>query len=470
MRKNWKKALSLVMAAAMTASLAACGGGAKKEEAPAAQSTEAEKTETSAAETAAETTAEPAAAEGLTVNTTDPIEITFSWWGGDARHEATLKAVEAFMEKYPNITVKSSYAAWDGWEDKMSSQFATGTAPDVNQINWNWITSFSSDGSAFYDLNKVSDILDLTQFSSDYLTQCTVADKLQGVPISMTGRIFYWNKTTYDQAGLATPTTLSELIEAGKVFKEKLGDDYYPLAMNEYDRTIFMVYYLESKYGKPWVENNELQYSKEEIQEGLDFIQSLEDEHVIPSIATIAGDGAASFDKNPKWMEGRYAGIFEWDSAATKQMGALNEGQEFVVGEEFADMGEYKGGFAKVSMCFGISENTKYPAECAALINFLLNEAEGVEPVGSERGIPCSAAGLQICKDKGLLNEVVAEANEKVLAYVSFPLDPKFEASALKATNEGVYWDAMAGLSYGDYDSDEAADVLIEGINKVLQK
>ena len=47
--------------------------------------------------------------------------------------------------------------------------------------------------------------------------------------------------------------------------------------------------------------------------------------HVIPSIATIAGDGAASFDKNPKWMEGKYAGIFEWDSAATKQQGALNE-------------------------------------------------------------------------------------------------------------------------------------------------
>ena len=91
-------------------------------------------------------------------------------------------------------------------------------------------------------------------------------------------------------------------------------------------------------------------------------------------------------------------------------------------------------------------------------------------PVGSERGIPCSAAGLQICKDQGLLDPIVTEANEKVLSYVSFPLDPKFEASALKATNEGVYWDVMAGLSYGDYDIDEASDVLIEGINKVLQK
>ena len=465
--KKWNRVLAAAMAAVMAAGLTACGGGKAPETTSAA--TEAAKAETEA-QAAAETTAAPAAAEGLAVNTTDPIEITFSWWGGDSRHEATLKAVDAFMKKYPNITVKSSYSAWDGWEDKMSSQFATGTAPDVNQINWNWITSFSSDGSAFYDLNKLSDILDLTQFSQGYLDQCTVAGKLQGVPISMTGRIFYWNKTTYEKAGLETPKTLAELTAAGKVFEEKLGKDYYPLAMNEYDRTIFMVYYLESKYGKAWVENSQLQYTKEEIEDGLQFIQSLEEQHVIPSIATIAGDGAASFDKNPKWMEGKYAGIFEWDSSASKFEKALSEGQEFVVGEELADMGDYKGGFAKVSMCYGISENTKYPAECAALVNFLLNEEAGVAPVGSERGIPCSAAGLQICKDQGLLDPIVTEANEKVLSYVSFPLDPKFEASALKATNEGVYWDVMAGLSYGDYDIDEASDVLIEGINKVLQK
>ncbi len=139
----------------------------------------------------------------------------------------------------------------------------------------------------------------------------------------MTGRIFYWNKTTYDQAGIETPD-LSRLKSSRKVFQEKLGDEYYPLAMNEYDRTIFMVYYLESKYGKAWVENNELQYSEDEIKDGLEFIQSLEADHVIPSIATIAGDGAASFDKNPKWMEeANTRGIFEWDSAATKQQGRV---------------------------------------------------------------------------------------------------------------------------------------------------
>ena len=49
-------------------------------------------------------------------------------------------------------------------------------------------------------------------------------------------------------------------------------------------------------------------------------------------------------------MEGKYAGIWEWDSSASKFEKALNEGQEFIVGDYFTDIGEYQGGFTKVSM------------------------------------------------------------------------------------------------------------------------
>lgn len=467
MKKSVKKLLAVSLASMMTLSLAACGGSSEpaKNESAATEAGSTEATEATEA-----TTAAPAEAEGLEVNTTDPITLSMSWWGGDSRHDATMAAVNKFMEKYPNITVEMQYAAWSGWEDKMSAAFATDSAADVNQINWNWITSFSADGSKFYDLNKLSDILDLTQFPEQHLAACTVADSLQGVPISMTGRIFYWNETTYEAAGLETPKTLADLKAAGPIFQEKLGDDYYPLVMNEYDRTIFMVFYLESVYGKAWVENGVLQYSEEEITEGMEFIQSLEDAHVIPSIKTILNDGAESIDKNENWMSGKYAGIFEWDSSATKFKGALNEGQEFVVGEELADMGDFNGGFAKVSMCFAISQNTQHPAECAALINFLLNEEEGVELMKSERGIPVSAAGLAICEEKGLLNETVSEANKKVLDYVGFPLDPKFESSALKNEPEGTYWEVMGSLSYGQYDAAEAAETLMDGINEVLNK
>ena len=68
------------------------------------------------------------------------------------------------------------------------------------------------------------------------------------------------------------------------VFQEKLGDDYYPMAMLEYERMLLMVYYLESKYGKDWVVDNVVNYTVDEVVDGLNWINSLEENHVMPKM------------------------------------------------------------------------------------------------------------------------------------------------------------------------------------------
>lgn len=465
--KNSARIMSGVLALTMTAALSACGSTDSGSTSTPKTTTKAAETTAAAADNGGEAAA-PAETAAQAAPASGDVSLKISWWGGDSRHEATQKAIDAFMAKNPNIKVDVQFGAWSGWEEAMSTAFYAGTAPDVNQINWNWLESYSSDGKTFLDLNSVSDYFDLSQYSQEALDTCALAGELQAVPVSMTGRIFYWNKSTFDKAGISTPKTLEELYAAGETFKNTLGDEYYPLAAGEYDRMILMVYYLESKYGKAWVENRVLNYSVDEIKDGLDFIDSLEDKHVIPTIATITGDGADSLDKNPKWMDGRYAGIFEWDSSASKFGSALAEGQELVVGDYFPDFGDTKGGFSKVSLAFAISENTAYPAESAMLLNFLLNEDEGTALMGSERGVPLSKAALANCEANGLLNAQVAEANRKVLEWVSFNLDSAFEDSKLKGNPDGVYYDAIGGLSYDEYDTAEAAKVLADGITAVL--
>lgn len=484
-----KKALAFALAGAMSVSLlAGCGGTASS-------STAADSTPAGDSTATADNSAEPAAdnafvtsdydfeaaaedlvdgvnealssaaevtagsgtaasALGSTVNTTDPITLTMSWWGGETRHTAYQDAIKAFMDKYPNIKVETNYAAWSGWEDKQSTALYSGTADDVMQVNWNWLSQYSGDGSKFVDLNQYSDIIDLTQFPESALTACTVAGELQAIPISMTGRIFYWNMKTFEAAGITeVPKTLDDLYAAGAAFQEKLGDDYYPLVLGEYDRMILMTFYLESVYGKDWVVDGALQYSTEEVAEGLKFITSLEDQHVIPTIPTMnaAGiDANNSTDKSEKWINGFYAGIFEWDSGATKYQGALPEGDQsyFTVGEEIKFGDAANGGFAKVSMGLAITETCEHPAEAAALINFLLNE-EGATIMGSECGIVTSAAGQTLAAEK--LNPLVKEANDKVLAFVSCQLDPTYESTDLKANPGGTYADVFGGLSYAEY-------------------
>ena len=392
--------------------------------------------------------------------------IKFAWWGGDSRHEATQQAVNAFMEKYPGINVEVNFGAWSDWESARALEFQSGTAADVNQINLSWINEFDSNADVFADLNEYADIIDMSQWDQVNLDMMKdSAGGQAGIPVSMTGRIFYWDKTTFEEAGLEVPTSLAELREAGKVFQEKLGDDYYPLALGEFDRTILMTFYLQAKYGKAFISDKTLNFTEEELQDGLDFIMSLEEEHVIPSIVTIDGDAADSLDQNPKFINGQYAGILEWDSAPLKYVNALAEGRELVVGNEFTDFGDNgsTGVFTKVSLGFAISATSAHPKESAMLIQYLCNDPEGAAILSSERGIPESKAAYAVLDEAGVLDPVIAEAHSKVMEASEYAEDPIFESNDLKGS-EGTYRYVFGGLSYEEFDTEEGAAELYDGI------
>ena len=88
--------------------------------------------------------------------------------------------------------------------------------------------------------------------------------------------------------------------------------------------------------------------------------------------------------------------------------------------------------------------------------------------MGSECGIPASTAGLAAAQAADAVKPLVLEANTKVLAFVDMPLDPYYESSKLKDTTDGVYTDVFDGFSYGDYDAEEAAEILLDGVTSVL--
>ena len=447
-RRDFLKVTGAVGAAGL---LAACGGNG------------------GAASSTASSAAEAASVAGLS---SDPVTLTMSWWGGESRHNAYQEALKAFSAEHTTITVNPTFAAWSGWEDTMSTKFAGGVAEDVCQINWNWLYNYSGNGQTLLDLNSVTDYLDMSQWDDAKLGACNVANAQQCVPISMTGRIFYWNMTTFNKAGITeVPATEDDLFAAGKAFQEKLGDDYYPLHLGAYDRMILMVFYLESKYGKDWADptTSTLNYTADEIAEGIDFIKSLVDGHVIMPLPTYYGaNGDGATHQSNEWITGKIAGIFEWDSAASKYSSALDDSNKdgFTVGEEIK-FGDNNGGFSKVSMGLAITKTCKNVAEAATLINFLLNEEKGASIMGSECGIPASKAGLKFAQDAGAVKSLVADANAKVMAFTTNKLDPLFENNDLKASGTGIYQEVFDNIDYGDQTPEEAVETLLDGMESV---
>ena len=205
-----------------------------------------------------------------------------------------------------------------------------------------------------------------------------------------------------------------------------LGEEYYPLAMDAAARMNLMVSYLESTTGKAWVVDRQLQYSADEIKTGLEFLQALEENHVMPTLAAQQTNG--TLDQTPMWQNGQYAGTFAWDADAETYRSALKNASGFLVGDEIAFGGQANGGFSKVYLALAINSSCQHPKEAAILVNFLLNEDMGASIMGTACGLPDSVTGRTAATAAGLVNPLVVEANNRMMAFVDFPLDPTFEA------------------------------------------
>lgn len=395
--------------------------------------------------------------------------ITMSWFGNDQQHQAILSAIEKYEELNPNIDIQFTYGGSTGWKDYILNSYSSKTLPDINLICWNWIDSLCSldaTNTPFLNLESLSNYFDFTSFSKEALEVCTINHTLQALPVSLTGYSFYWNKDTFSDAGLSTPKSLSDLLNAGPIFLEKLGKRYYPLVLNEYERICFLVYYLQSVYGKPWILNNVLQYTADEITKGLDFIQSLEELHVIPTLDIL--NKIAPVISSSEWKNGQFAGIFETDSNALYYKQVL-ENNSFILGTYFEDIGTYQGGFVKVNYALAISKTASYPDECAKLIQFLLNEKSGVELMGTEYGIPASNTAIELLKKKKQIKKDVLKHHNLILSNSPFVMSTSFENTTLTNAS-GTYNTIMRDLSNKSISTKEAAELLVNMISNILNK
>lgn len=401
----------------------------------------------------------PTIAEGKTVN------LKMSWWGGDARHKQTLEAIKLFEEKYPEIKVKPEYGGWQGWQEKVTTQIVGNTSPDVMQINWNWIDLFSRDGDGFYDLNKVKDILELDKnYSQELLDQCIVNGKLNALPVGVTGKVFYINKTTYEKAGLPVPTSFDEMIKSAKVIREKLGDDYYAFDTDAYGAILLMLYKLEQETGKPFIVDNKVAYTEAEVIEAVRFYDNLVKEKVMPSLKVRAAAGFIPLDQHPGWIQGRYAGTYEWDSSAQKWQDALEAGQELVVAPYPQDFGTNKSGFNKVSMAYAIKKNTKHPEEAATLIHFLTSDPEAIKILGTSRGVPSNETAVAVLKENNQLTGLGFEANTVVKEFAGKGIHPLFEHKRLNTELRTI----VENLGYEQKTIEETARDIINITNEFL--
>lgn len=382
--------------------------------------------------------------------------IILSWWGNDERHKYTMEGVDHFMEENPEIQVNCRYGEWNGFEKRMEVWTNSHNEADVMQINYAWLDTYSKDGTGYYDLNQLSEYINLDAFSDKCKEYGTRNGHLNALPIAMNSQVFYYNQDILDQYGLSCPENWDDLFEIAEVVSK---DGKYLLGMSKKQVFMLLIAYYEQSTGKAMFnDDGKLAASKEEIADILVFYKKLIDEHVLCPVDI--------FD-NAMYQNGQVVGIMCWISDTQKYRDALEEKGVKVSLCLYPMMEGAKrsGWYIKPATMWAISADTKSPKDAAVLLEYLLNDPYMVSLAGTEKGVPVSSKAVEVLSENGLseTNEYIATEEINKRADEINIIIPNIEKEAIieafKQNADEYLYDRM--------DADECAGLIYDSIMAV---
>lgn len=454
-----KKYLAIPAVLCLAASLlTACGGG---------------KSETSAANTKAEQ-GQTTAAEKETAKTadggSDQITLRFSWWGGEERLAATLDVIKQFEELNPNVKIEPEYGSSDGYADKLATQLASGTAPDIIQIDPGLMPALVSDETNYFlDLNTSS--FDFSNFDENYYKlriNGFYDGKQLGIPTGISGGAVLVNKGLADQIGIDfhTQYTWDDLFDWAKKVRE-FDDSMYLICSNkDYVANILANNYAKQLSGKTFIneETKEINLTAEQWQEVYTFVKRLYDEEVIAPASYSAAYSGDNMQSDPNWIAGKYVCSFTYMSTM-ETLAAANTDAEYTAGlfplYQGSDVDAWN---ANCPQIIAINAKSKNPEAAVEFLDYFFNNEKAMETLGCTRSVPPTAKAREICTADGSLSKLLAEAADVAGSYSGMVDDKYFSAAEAKQ----ILIDEVEAVGFGVANPESASEETISLLNNYI--
>lgn len=460
MKKRMSKLAALLLAGTMTLSMLGCGS-ANTKTAPAETTTDT--VEEAKTDTASETVDAEESAE--------PVTIKITWWGGQTRHDYTQQLLDLYTELHPNVTFEAMPAGWDGYFDKLSTQAAAGSMPDIVQMDYLYISTYAKNNTVA-DLQQFIDdgTIDTSNIDENILKTGQIDGKLAGLVLSTSVMSVGYNPEVLAEAGVEEPTTdwtWNDFITACQTVTEKTGK--FGAALSPVIDTNNFHYWVRQSGEKLFSDDNKsLGYADDEVLTSyLSMWQDLMDQGVAPNPDEWAQIETLGQEAGPV-VTGDGAMIFEWNNYANKVAG-VNDKIKMVT-MPLADDSDNKGLWLKPGMFFSIAETSQVKKEAAEFIDWFINSEEANDIIMGERGTPVSSAVRDYMSGSGNMTaqqeEMFAIVNEAAALSGETPAPDPIGMSEI---NE-AFRNAAYTVFYGQATPGEAAAAFRAEADAILSR
>jgi multiple sugar transport system substrate-binding protein len=326
------------------------------------------------------------------------VTLRLAWWGNPTRDERTLKVVDLYQKMYPNVTIEPETVGWAGYWDRINTQVASNSMPDVMQHDYAYLLQFVG-RNLEADLTPYvqSKAIDLTGVGETYLSGGRVGGKLYGVSLGTNAVCLVYDPVMLKNAGVAEPPLTWTWA------------DFEKMAQQIYTKTKIQTlpfFYSDPRVGfENWIkQTGNTLFSADGKSLGFKDPTPLEDYWAIqlrllkagvlvkPEIAFVAGSiNEDQFSKGNSWVQ------YCWSNQVVSTQKAANKDVKVTLLPKIAGA-KQPGTFLKPSMFFSISKSSTVGAEAAKFINFFVTGSDANKILLGERGVPIVPAVRDVVK------------------------------------------------------------------------
>jgi multiple sugar transport system substrate-binding protein len=319
-----------------------------------------------------------------------PVKLRITWAGSQARHDATLKALELYTKNNPHVTFEPEYMGWDTYYTKLAAQSASKTLPDIMQMDVDNIVEYGL-RNQFADL---SEGIDASSVDKNLIDGGKVNGKLYGFPLASTANTMMYNKVALEKLGVKVPEggfTWDELVEVARSIKPKLEKGKYVIedlsvGIGTAEIYKYEIYQLAQGKGFSHTNDGKFNIDKDTFLQFYKLFAQLRKEGIVPPI-----DVTVAYKEFDPMMDHLLNGTILFMRNHAAGFGAFDS----VKPGEFAMMtvprGKQSGEYPLVpSQFFTVSANSKYIEEAKRFIEWCVNDLEAGKALSMTRGVPVS--------------------------------------------------------------------------------
>lgn len=313
-----------------------------------------------------------------------PVTLRFSWWGSDTRHKMTQKLIEAFEAKNPNIKIEGEYGDWSGYWDKLATQVASQDAPDIIQMDAQYLGEYAERG-ALLELKNV----DLSKFDQAAADAGKTEGGQYAVTAGMNALVVLANPSLVSASGVSLPDdsswTWDEYLDAAASITGKskagvygsgafTGDASFNLWMRQHGKSLF-------------TKDGGLGFDEGDATKYFEMQAEMRDAKAVPPASVMTEDASAPLDQQGL-ATNRFAMGWVWSNQLTAVSKASGQPLEIHRPPSVEGDASKAEQFYKASQFWSASSRSKHPAEAQKFIDFLANSVEAGEIGLADRGIP----------------------------------------------------------------------------------